>query len=77
VVLETILLVLTQGHGMIATSYSSCPTSNDLLFELMARHSRSQQNDIIIAQSADVRKVENAPAVNKGRACSDQGTRID
>jgi hypothetical protein len=65
---------------MSATPYSSCPTSNDLLFELMAKHSRSEQNDIIIAQCAgddDMRKDEYAPAVSKGHTCSDQCTRID
>lgn len=43
------------------------PTSNDLLFRLVAENSRRTMNYTVIAQSADeVQDVQNAPSVSMG-----------
>ena len=64
--LAKVLLFFDQGCGMSAALYG-CRTSNDLLHELMAKHSESEQNYRIVAQCVDdVRNVENAPAVSMG-----------
>jgi hypothetical protein len=45
----------------------SGPTSDDLLRDLVAKHSRGNVNYQIVAQSAeDVQNIENAPAVSIG-----------
>ena len=52
---------------MSAALYGPCLTSNDLLHELMAKHSRSELIYRVFAQCADdVRNVENAPAISMG-----------
>ena len=52
---------------MIALQPDSGITSNDLLHDLVAKHSRPEMNYQIVAQSAeDMQDIENAPAISIG-----------
>ena len=52
---------------MSAQQPVSTPTSNDLLHELIAKHSQAEVNYQIVAQSAeDLQNLENSPAVSIG-----------
>jgi hypothetical protein len=52
---------------MTALQFDSGLTSNDLLHDLAAKHSRAEMNYQIVAQSAeDMQDLENAPAVSIG-----------
>jgi hypothetical protein len=74
VLLATILLVLFARRRLSALQYDSGPTSNDLLRNLVAKHSSPALHYRIIAQSAeDVRNIENAPAVSMGPYLSNSG----
>ena len=64
VLLATLLLVFLADSGMSIEKHDSSPTSNDLLHHLVAKHSLSNLNDKIVAESAEYgRNIADTPAV--------------
>lgn len=67
VLLAPLLLAFNARYSLSAPEYNSCPTSNDLLRRLVARHDSIAPKYQTIAQSADDRQnIENAPAISMG-----------
>jgi hypothetical protein len=65
VLLAAVLLVFDASTGMKSVVDASVHTSNDLLRDLVAKHTTVAPNYQIVAQSAgDLQNIQNAPAVS-------------